>query len=303
MTTENRLFRAYGKGCARGTLLYSIVALIVMGGFCFISVLVLMLPIDDDLQIFIWVGLVIAFILVIVGSTALAAVTIIRKRASVLDEVFVPLGLAGRGYLTNGRQYHGNYRGCDFHVYFYRGPTLQIYLDVPLGTRIGIGRHGAISSLAADINDTHSLPLDNPAFEHLVVYPDDPLWAADLFANLQAQEIILRLMDEDSPSELRILSFTPSALLWQSRYNIVQNISPDNARGWINDLCELAQIARGLRSPKLPSKESSLEHTTRTDRSKFTWPVVGITCGVIAAMIVCIIGISAIVIILAENGL
>jgi hypothetical protein len=303
MTTENRLFRAYGKGCARGTLLYSIVAFIVMGGFCFLSALILLLPIDDDVQIFVWVGLVVAFILLIVGSTALAAVIIIRKRASVLDEVFVPLGLAGRGYLTNGRQYHGNYRGSDIHVYFYRGPTLQIYLDVPLGTRIGIGRHGAISNLAADITDTQTLHLDDPAFEHLVVYPDDALWAADLFANPQARDVILRLMDEDSPSELRILSFTPNALLWQSRYNIVQNINPDTARSWIDDLYELAQIAQGLRSPKAPSKESSLEHTTRTERSKYTWPVIGITCGVIVSMSVCILLISAIAIMLAESGL
>lgn len=303
MTTENRLFRAYRQGCARSTLLYVFVAVFVIGGFCILSALVVLLPIDQEIKSFVWVGFVILFMLMTVMGIAVAAVVIIRRRASKLDRVFVPLGLAGRGYLTNGRQYHGNYRGYDIHVYFSRGPTLQIYLDVRLGTRVGIGRHGAIARLAADMSNKQALPVDDPGFEHLAVYPDDIRWTRDLLADPQVREIVLRLIDEDTAAELRTLSITPNALLWQSRYNPVKHITPDSARGWINSLYELARIAQEMNSPAVLSKESILEHTTRTDRSKYTWPIVGITCGVIVAMAVCIIGISAIVIILAESGL
>lgn len=303
MTTENRLFRAYSQGCARGTLLYAVIAVIVIGGFCCLSVLAFLLPIDQDIRLFVWVGLVVAFMFTAVGATAVGAVIVIRRRASTLDEVFIPFGLEGRGYLTNGRQYHGTYRGYPLHVYFYRGPTLQIYLDVPLGTRLGIGRHGAISRLAADMTDKKELLIDDPEFEHLVVYPDNIRWASDLFADPQARETILRLIDEDTAAELRTLSITPNALLWQSRYNPVRNINSETVRVWINDLYELARIAQGLTPPTVTTAESSLEHTTRTDRSKYTWPIVGITCGIVAAMAGCIIAISAIIIILAENGL
>ncbi len=246
MSTENRLFRAYGQGCARGTLLYMAVAIVVIGGFCCLSALAFLLPIDEEFQLFVWVGLVVTFMFTAVGVTAIGAVVVIRRRASELDEAFLPFGLEGRGYLTNGRQYHGTFRGYAIHVYFYRGPTLQIYLDVPLGTRVGIGRHGAISRLAADMTDKKPLPVDDPDFDHLVIYPDDTQWASDLFADPKARETILRLTDEETAAELRTLSITPNALLWQSRYNPVRNINPEAMRAWMNDLYELARIARGL---------------------------------------------------------
>jgi hypothetical protein len=237
------------------------------------------------------------------GIVAVWAVITIRGRASELDKAFLPLGLQGRGYLINGRQYHGRFRGYAVHVYFYRGPTLQIYLDLPLGTRLGIGRQGAISQFAADLMDKKALSVDDPAFDHLVIYPVDYEWAGEFLADHQARAAILRLTDEDTAAELRALSITPNALLWQSHYNTVRNIHPESVRAWIDDLYELARIAQGLRSPRVTAVESDLERASRADRGKFTWPVLGVTCGIIAAMAACIIAISAVVIILMESGL
>lgn len=302
MSTENRLFQAYGQGCARGILIYAIVAVIVIGGFCCLSMLAFMLPIDKDIRLFVWVGLIIIFIVTAALITLIGAILVIRRRAGELDKVFLPLGLEGRRYLTNGRQYHGTFRGFPFHVYFYRGPTLQIYLEVPLRTRLGIGRQGAISSLAANITNKQALSLDDPEFDDFVIYPDDRHWADEFFADPQAREIILRLIAEDTAVELRTLSITPNALLWQSRYNPLRNINADSVRAWFNDLAELARIALGLRSPSIIAEESDLERTTRTDRSKYTWPIVGITCGIFAALAACIIVISVVFILLAESG-
>lgn len=302
MSTENRLFRAYGQGCARGTLIYTLVAVIVIGGFCCLSAVAFMLPIDDGSKPFVWVGLIVTFMFVAIGVTVVGAVFVIRKRASELDEIFVPFGLQGRGYLTNGRQYHGTFHGYPMHVYFYRGPTLQIYLDVPLRTRLGIGRHGAISRLAADMVDKEPFIVDDDEFDHLVVYPDDHQWAADLFADPQARETILRLTNEEAAAELRSLSITPMALLWQTRHLPMRHINAESVRTWINDLYELTRIAQGLTPPTVTALESSLEQTSRTDRGKYTWPIIGITCGIVAAMAGCIIAISAIVIIFAGSG-
>jgi hypothetical protein len=302
MTTENRLLRAYGQGCARGTLLYVVIGIIVFGGFCCLSAAAALAPVEDDFRIWIWVGLIVLFMFTMIGGVVTWAILTIRKRGNDLDEVFTPLGLEGRGYLTNGRQYHGTFRGYPMHVYFYRGPTLQIYLDTPLGTRVGIGRKGAIARLAADMTNKKPLPVDDPEFEHLAVYPDDRQWAADLFADVQARDAVLRLTDEDTAAELRSLSITPNALLWQSRYIPVRNINAETVRAWINDLYELARIAQGLTPPTVTAVESGLERTTRADRSKYTWPVAGITCGIFAAMAACGIAIAAAVIILSESG-
>lgn len=302
MSTENRLFKAYGQGFARGTLIYSLVAVIVIGGFCCLSFVAFLLPIDESLRPWVWVGLIITFMFVAVGVTVVGAIYVVRKRASELDEIFLPLGLEGRGYLTNGRQYHGTYRGYSMHVYFYRGPTLQIYLDVPLGTRVGIGRQSALARLASTMVPKELLDINDPAFEHLAIYPDDHHWTADLFADNQARDNILRLTSEEAAAELRSLSITPNAMLWQTRHIPLRNINADTVRAWINDLYELARIAQGLTPPTVTAVESTLEQTSRTDRGKYTGPIIGITCGIIAAMAGCIIAISAAIIIFAEGG-
>jgi hypothetical protein len=283
-------------------LIYTIVAFIVIGGFCCLSVLAFMLPIDEDIRLFVWVGLIITFIITASLIILIGAMLVIRRRASELDKVFLPLGLEGRRYLTNGRQYHGTFRNYPFYVYFFRGPTLQIYLEVPLRTRLGIGRQGAISGLAANITNKQVLSLDDPDFEDFVIYPEDRQWAAKLFADPQARQIILRLIAEDAAVELRTLSITPNALLWQSRYNPQRNIKADSARAWFNDLCELARIAQGLRAPSIIAEESDLERNTRTDRGKYIWPIISITCGIFAALAACIIAISLAFILLAESG-
>jgi hypothetical protein len=302
MTTENRLLRAYGQGCARGTLLYVVIAIVVFGGFCCLSTAAALLPIDDDFRVWIWVGLIVLFMFTMIGGVVIWAIFTIRKRGKDLDEVFTPLGLEGRGYLTNGRQYHGNFHGYPMHVYFSRGPTLQIYLDVPLGTRVGIGRKSELARLASNLIERELLDLNDPEFDKLAIYPDDPRWAMDLFANPQARAAILCLTSEDSAAELRSLSITPNALLWQSRYIPLRNINTETVRTWVNDLYRLAGIAQGLTPPTVTAAESALEQTTRTDRSKYTWPAIGITCGVFAAIAACGIVIAAVTIILIGSG-
>jgi len=302
MTTENRLLRAYGQGCARGTLLYAALAIVIFGGFCCLSAAAALLPVDDDFRIWIWVGLIILFMLTMIGGVIIWAVFTIRRRGSELDAIFTPMGLEGRGYLTNGRQYHGNLHGYPMHVYFYRGPTLQIYLDVPLGTRVGIGRKSELARLARNLIERDVLDLNDPDFDELAIYPDEPRWASDLFADPQARAAVLRLTSEDSAAELRSLSITPNALLWQSRYIPLRNINAETVHAWVNDLHELARIAKGLTPPTVSAVESTLEQTTRTDRSKYTWPLIGITCSVFAAIAACGVIIAAVTLILVGRG-
>jgi len=303
MSTENRLFQAYGQGCARSTLIYVLVAVAIFGGFCFLSVGAFLLPIDQDTKLWIWLVLLLLFMFAAITATVIGSVWVIRKRAAELDAAFLPLGLQGRGYLQNGRQYHGTYRGYPMHIYFYRGPTLQIYQDVPLGTRLGIGHKSELARLASSMISKEVLDLNDPEFEHLAIYPEDQRWAADLFADPQARAAILRLTGEETATELRSLSVTPKALLWQSRYLPVRAINLENVRAWVNDLSELARIAQGLTPPTVTALESILEQNVRLDRSKYTGRIVGITCGVIGLMTACMVGVSILLIILTESGM
>jgi uncharacterized membrane protein YqjE len=300
---ENRLLRAWGQGCARSLGLRLIIGIVVLGGFSCLGLFAILIPIDQDYKIFVWAGLVLIFILVIIGGVVLWGVSMVRKRAADFDEAFRPFGLKGRHYLTNGRQYHGIYRGYPMHVYFSRGPTLQIYLDVPLKTRVGIGRKGALARIAADMVKKESLQITDPTFDHLVVYPDDHAWAADLLADQQARAAIIRLTSEETATELRSLSITPNALLLQFRYLPTQQITPENVRQWITDLYELSQIAHGIRPPTVIAEETKLERTTREDRGTITrWTVI-ITGSVFTVLTVCILAITALIIYIEEAGI
>lgn len=302
MSVENRLFRAYGKGCGRGLLIYALAAVVVLCGVCSISAMVMVIPAGESRGI-LWAVLVSVFVLLVVGITAIGAVIVIRRRAATLDAVFAPLGLAGKSYMYNGRQYHGTYRGYPLHIYFYRGPTLAIYVDVPLGVRMGVGRGGALSSAAAQLTDKDALEVDDPRFEHLEVYPSHPEWATEFLANPETRETILRLTSEETASEVRVFSITPEALLWQTRYLPMRFITAERVRAWLDDLSQLARLARDVPPPDHPLQESGMEQTARAERGKFVWPAVGITCGVLALMGVCMLLVSGVLIYLSEGGM
>ena len=151
--------------------------------------------------------------------------------------------------------------------------------------------------------DKDSLEIDDPEFEHLVVYPDDHKWAAELFDDSQAREAILRLTTEETASELRSLSINPKSLLLQSRFIPTGSINPENVHQWVTDLYELARIAQSLQPPSVMSEESGLERSSRADRGKFILPTIGITCGFFALMTICILVITAVLIFIEESGI
>lgn len=301
--SESRLFKAYSQGCARSLEIRLSVAIVVISGFACLALAVGFAPIDPDTRIFIWIGLVVLFLLIILGAIITWAVWLIRSRAEALDQAFLPLGLEGRSYLINSRQYHGAYRGYTFHIYIYRGPTLQIYLDVPLNTRVSIGRKGVLERIAAATLQKDTLEVQDSAFDHLAVYPADPHWAGVLLADRAARQAILQLTSEEAATELRALSLTPQALLLQSRFIPLKNITPEVVQTLVAGLTDLARITAGLAPPSQTDQESSLEQKNRMDRGKFTRPIVAITCGFFIIMIICILALSAVLIPLTQSGL
>ena len=180
---------------------------------------------------------------------------------------------------------------------------MEIYLDASLKTRVGIGLGGAIEKAAASILDKTPLQIDDPAFEQLVVYPLDQDWTTNLLADQGARNAVLQLTTEGGSIELRSFSITPAALKFEIRYIHTSDITPDAVRTWINELIRLARIAEGLPSPAVRAEETGLEATNRSNRGRFFWPVIGITCGLFTVIAICILAITALLIYLEESGL
>lgn len=301
--TESRLMKAWGQGCARSLVIRIIVAIFMLSAFLLITLATILLPIEQDIKIIIWVGLVIIFVLLVVAGVVGWGIMHIRKRASHLDKSFEPLGVNGRIYLINGRQYHGSYQGHSMHVYFSRGPLLEIFLEEKLHTRAGIGRKGKIERFAAELLNKSPLDLNDPSFEHLVVYPLDNKWTKSLVADPIAQNAIVHLMNESSDTEIRTLSITPGGLRFEIRYIPTSHITIDAVKTWVQDLHTLIRRATVLPQPTVRAEETKLEASNRTNRSRFTLPIIGITCSIFTILAICILAIVALLILLEETGL
>jgi hypothetical protein len=236
------------------------------------------------------------------GGGMILGVWRIRRRAAQLDTAFIPLGLTGKAYLWNGRQYHGEINGRQVDAYFYRGPSLDIYLASPLNTRLGIGLKGRLSQIASSKINRPELVTNDPELAHLGVYPLDDRWGRDLLEESDSKTLILRLTTSKSSFEFRNLLFQPEAIQLQIHFIDFRTITAENLRIWVNDLFDLAGIAESLPAPSVTAVASPTERKTRLNRSDFALPIMRITCGIFAFFTVILIIITLLFFNLASSG-
>jgi len=300
--SERKILKAWGAGLARGVVLRLVVGIVVVCVFLSCLALAFLLPIDQDLRVFVLAGGFGLFLLLVTAGILTWGLWGRRQRAEQLDEALVPLGLTGRGYLTIGRQYHGNVRGRQVDVYFNRGPTMDIYVATPLRTRLGIGEKSAIGKAASSLFNRPAIETGDPDLAHLNIHPLDERWARDMLSEPRAKAAILELTSDAGPIEIRQLLFQPDAIQLKLHHVQVADLTPENVQSWVNDLLELARLAESLPAPMHTAEASGLEHRVRTDRSSYTWPIVGITCAVLAIMTLCVTAAAFGLIYLMESG-
>lgn len=284
---EGKLLKAWGAGCAWQLAVTFVVSLVLFGGLGCLAAVLSIMPISDDMRFYLGVSGVVLLFLAVLGGIAAWGIRTIRKRAVQFDAAFLPLGLTGRGYLTNGRQYHGLVRGRQVDVYFYRSPVLEIYVAGTLRTRVAIGTQSSLSRMAASIIKRTPLETDDPAMSELAIYPSDHRWAAELLADPQVRRILPRLMADQGPFELRNLIIQPEAVQLSMHHLHVRQITPDAVQRWFDDLYELVQIVENLPLPAKIEAVSDLEQRTRLNRGSFVRPAVLITLGILAATTLC----------------
>lgn len=242
---------------------------------------------DSDVEFLILLVPILGFGLLVIGGSLGLAVFIIMRRARELDAAFTPLGLAGRLYLTNGRQYHGTFSGRPVDAYFYRGPTLDLYLGTPLKTRLSLGAKDRVGQAIAGWFNYQPVTLPEAELNHLSLYALDEAWARGLLSDPNVKAAILRLTAEATDLELRQVHFQPEALLLRLYHTDTKLITADHLRQWLGDLQALARAAEAIPPPKQTAEASALERNTRSNRGAFVLPAIGLTLGLVCLASVC----------------
>jgi hypothetical protein len=300
--SESRIIKSWEAGCIRQALLAVIIFLVLLVGVVGLVILSVLLPIAESQRVFLWVGGLLLLLFLMVGGIFFWSAHTIRQRATQLDATFAPLGLTGKAYLWNGRQYHGTLNGHQVDIYFYRGPSLAIYIASPLNTRLGVGLKGRLSPMMSSVFSLPELVTNDPELAHLGIFPLDEGWGREMLDNPHAKADILRLTVSDSGVEFRNLLFQPEAIQFQIHRINLHTITVENVHSWIDDLLNLASIAEALPPPKVIAVASAFERRARLNRGDFIQPILGITCGIIGFFTAIIIIIAVVFINLSRGG-
>ncbi|MBN1955149.1 MAG: hypothetical protein JW900_08885 [Anaerolineae bacterium] len=274
----SRSLKALLTGYLRGFGLYIVVS---VSALCLLAALAgvgaLLVPLLDDLvdnaELWVMIGVLILWATLSFSVTLLIVVVTLVRRARQLDAAFAPLGLPGKLYLSNGRQYHGTVAGRRVDAYFHRGPILEVYVEAPFRTRVSIGTRDSLARSVGRLVQRQPLAADNPDFAHLDVYALDERWAQDLLYQPQARAALLRLTASSGSRDIRQVIVAPESIAFYLRYARVDEVSPEHVQQWMDDLLALVRVAENLPAPTQTAEATRLERKGRTERSSFFLPV------------------------------
>jgi hypothetical protein len=236
------------------------------------------------------IGGAVAFLVIVVAAVAVYAVFVLRGRRTRLDAAFNFPTVAGRGYSFNGRQYHGLFRDRQMDSYYYRGPTLDIYLSTTLQTRMGIGPRNALGTFIAGMANRAPLALTEAAFAEKDAYADDAVWAAQWLAKEETKTALARLLKPLDDSEWRMLTLQPGSIRLILRYTEEPRITPEAAQQWLEDLAAAIRAAERMPAPTVSSTRlSALERTSQENRGAFTLPAFLLVMGILLFPTICFV--------------
>lgn len=199
-------------------------------------------------------------------------VIVVLRRKSRLDAVFTPLGMQGDVYQTLFRQYHGTVAGRQVDVYVYRGPVLEIEVQTPLKTRLGITqtRH-ADTRFFAGLANREPLTLDDPAAQDLMVFAEDAAWARALLAQPAIPARLQRMTSQAGSTftrhQLRCYPGACQLMLTGNRKLFGLDLNATQARAWLDDLLAVVTAAEALPAPEVTSALTGAERLAQRTRA------------------------------------
>ena len=210
------------------------------------------------MTVLLWLGL-----FAIAGAVFIGAV---RRRATKLDALFVPLGLEGGAYQSFFRQYHGVVYGRQADVWLRRGPVLEIDIATSLRTRLGVTAPQADTSFFADLGGRRPLALADPETAALSVFTLDETWTRALFADPTASGALRRLTALGATVFTRqhvlLKPGTLTLMLSGNRRMFGIDITAEQVRVWVDDLVRVALAGETLPPPQMTAELSAPEQYT-----------------------------------------
>jgi hypothetical protein len=284
-----RLTQAYAQSALRSCGMYAVisVAVVALAVVCLFVPLGVYMSVEEDWALGLLVAGAVGFLVTAFGGTAVFAILVLRGRKQRLDAVFEPLGISGRGYLTNGRQYHGAFNGRRVDAYFYRGPAFDLYLGTGVQTRLGATERSLLGGVLSNLANREPLSTPAPELAGLALYADDPVWAARWLSDPEARETLLRLAKPAGDIELRNVLLNPGAVELRLLHTEEAGITADALRAWLEDLQRLARTAESQPAPAPGKPLSTLERRSRENRDAFTLPAVLFALGLILVPALC----------------
>jgi hypothetical protein len=156
--------------------------------------------------------------------------------------------------------------------------------------------------LVADLAKQEPLDLRDARYDSYSIHAIDERWTRELLADHPARGALLRLMAEESAYELRQVLIQPQALVLRLRHIHLEDVTAENVRAWLDALFDLLRATENISPARVTALETSLERTNRLNRSKYVWPIVGVTCGFFALMTICILAIVGVLIYFENTG-
>jgi hypothetical protein len=181
------------------------------------------------------------------ASLLAVQVGVVMWRARKLDALFVPLGLEGRAYMTHFRRYLGEVSGRQADVRLWRGPVLELEIATTLDTRQGVTEHQADTSFFADLVGKRPLDLAHPDLSNHTVFAMDEIWTRALLSEASTRAAIRRLTTLGSTiftrQQLLLRPGAMSVMPTGNRRLFSVDITPDQARQWMDDLLAVTEAA------------------------------------------------------------
>lgn len=173
------------------------------------------------------------------------------RRHETLARAFAPLGLEGGNHLLTGHQFHGSVRGRRVDVYIVRGPTLTFYVESQTGTRLAAAPQEQVLPALATFFNNAPLKHKQDALKGISIFAHDPTWGQAFAAHPAVHQALTRLLGGTN-FIFRQVHIRPDAVTLTLRRTDEMfsfDLAPELVSQWINDLCELAQIAEQLTEP------------------------------------------------------
>lgn len=227
----------------------------------------------------------------------------IKRRARVLDELFLPMGFTGSLYLLNGRQYHRRDGKRDVDIYYYRGPTIEIQISALVDGEFRVLCKDSLPSTLAGKLKTDAIISEDPELLPYAFYPSSSQWLMGFLSKSNVAHAMHELMSSGADWAIfrRVELYSGKLQLHLSKSRTVNTfpLSHSEITNWLRQLNSLADELEAAGLPDIDTIKVNRQVQSRQAMNN----ILGISIvGIIFGLPLCAIAIMVILILGVEHG-